>query len=65
MKLILDTCAFLWVLSDPLKLFEKARNFFSDPANTPIEQRKIERGLKEAGIRLKGAYVEDMGVGSK
>lgn len=28
--------------------------------DTPMEQRKIERGLKEAGIRLKGAYVEEM-----
>jgi hypothetical protein len=31
--------------------------------DTPIEKRKIEHGMKEAGVRLKGTY-EEVGTGS-
>lgn len=33
MKLLLDTCTFLWILSDDAALSEQARAAFSDPAN--------------------------------
>jgi PIN domain nuclease of toxin-antitoxin system len=32
-KLLLDTCTFLWLIADPRKLSEKARNVIADPAN--------------------------------
>jgi PIN domain nuclease of toxin-antitoxin system len=33
MKLLLDTCTFLWIISDDPALSEEARSAFSDPAN--------------------------------
>lgn len=33
MKLLLDTCTFLWIISDDPALSEEARAAFSDPAN--------------------------------
>lgn len=33
MKLLLDTCAFLWIVSDSSELTEKARTLFCDPDN--------------------------------
>lgn len=33
MKLLLDTCTFLWIISDDSALSEEARSVFSDPAN--------------------------------
>ncbi len=33
MKLLLDTCTFLWIISDDPALSEEARGAFSDPAN--------------------------------
>lgn len=33
MNILLDTCAFLWVISDSTELSEKARRLYSDPAN--------------------------------
>ena len=33
MKLLLDTCTFLWIISDDPALSEEARTAFSDPAN--------------------------------
>ncbi len=33
MKLLLDTCVFLWLLSDDKRLSLPARAQFSDPAN--------------------------------
>ncbi|GAB4260311.1 MAG: type II toxin-antitoxin system VapC family toxin [Deferrisomatales bacterium] len=33
MRLLLDTCTFLWIISDAPELSERARNAFVDPAN--------------------------------
>jgi len=33
MKILLDTCAFLWIISDAPELSESARLLFVDPAN--------------------------------
>ena len=33
MKILLDTCTFLWILSEPGKLSETARKTYADPAN--------------------------------
>ncbi len=33
MKLLLDTCTFLWLISDATELSPPARRLFSDPAN--------------------------------
>lgn len=33
MKLLLDTCTFLWIISDDPALSEEARGTFSDPGN--------------------------------
>jgi PIN domain nuclease of toxin-antitoxin system len=33
MKILLDTCAFLWIISDAPELSESARMLFVDPAN--------------------------------
>lgn len=33
MKILLDTCAFLWLVADSPRLSEQARRLFSDPAN--------------------------------
>ena len=33
MKILLDTCTFLWIISDAPELSEHARNLFVDPAN--------------------------------
>lgn len=33
MKLLLDTCTFLWIISDDPALSEEARSVFSDPGN--------------------------------
>ncbi len=33
MKLLLDTCTFLWLISDANELSPAARNLFQDPAN--------------------------------
>ena len=33
MKLLLDTCAFLWIVSEDARLSESARAAFRDPAN--------------------------------
>lgn len=34
MKLLLDTCTFLWISQQPTKLSSNALNLFTDPANT-------------------------------
>ena len=34
MKLLLDTCTFLWVISDPDKLSKTAAEHFQDPGNS-------------------------------
>jgi len=33
MRVLLDTCTFLWVLTDAPELSERAREVFQDPAN--------------------------------
>ncbi len=33
MKLLLDTCTFLWIISDDSALSDEARSAFSDPTN--------------------------------
>lgn len=33
MKLLLDTCTFLWIITDAAELSAKARELFIDPAN--------------------------------
>ncbi len=33
MKLLLDTCTFLWASSEPERLSERARRLFADPGN--------------------------------
>lgn len=33
MKILLDTCAFLWIAADSPQLSDKARSLFSDPDN--------------------------------
>ena len=33
MKLLLDTCTFLWVITDAPDLSNRARELFSDPGN--------------------------------
>ena len=33
MKILLDTCTFLWIILDDLKLSNKARQLFTDPNN--------------------------------
>jgi PIN domain nuclease of toxin-antitoxin system len=33
MKLLLDTCTFLWVISDGPELSDHARELFVDPSN--------------------------------
>ena len=33
MKILLDTCTFLWIISDAPELSDHARNLFVDPAN--------------------------------
>ena len=33
MRLLLDTCTFLWVIADPAHLSAKAKDLFADPAN--------------------------------
>ena len=33
MRILLDTCAFLWIISDSPKLTKKARNLFQQPEN--------------------------------
>ena len=33
MKLLLDTCTFLWIISDSPELSKRARKLFVDPAN--------------------------------
>ncbi len=36
MKILLDTCAFLWLTSDDKALSEKAKTVFQDPDNTVL-----------------------------
>ncbi|MDX8129873.1 type II toxin-antitoxin system VapC family toxin [Methylomonas sp. OY6] len=36
MKVLLDTCAFLWLASDDAALSEKAKTVFQDPDNTVL-----------------------------
>ncbi len=33
MRFLLDTCAFLWIITDDEELSEQARGFFTDPGN--------------------------------
>ncbi len=33
MRVLLDTCTFLWLISDDLKLSDKARSLFENPEN--------------------------------
>lgn len=33
MKLLLDTCTFLWLITDDPALSSKARDLFADPVN--------------------------------
>jgi PIN domain nuclease of toxin-antitoxin system len=45
MKILLDTCTFLWLIQDPDKLSQTARSLFSDPHNevylSPISNWEI------------------------
>lgn len=37
MKILLDTCAFLWLTTDAPELSEKAKQVFKNPDNTLFE----------------------------
>ncbi len=67
MKLLLDTCTFLWILADDPRLSATAREVFSDPANPVFlsSASAWEIGIKNALGRLPlpapaGRYIPEM-----
>ena len=56
MKLVLDTCAILWAVADPLRLTKHARAFLeletSEILISPISCAEIARGVDRQRIKL-------------
>ncbi len=56
MHLLLDTCTFLWIVSDDTALSEKARELFVDPANnaylSPVSAWEIAVKYKLGKLEL-------------